>query len=136
MRVFTLADAIAVHGKEPLDYLDRDMLVPLISRACAQGDISVLRITTKAAETPIPRDGVVLLSGQGGHTHSLHGPGQFDFVTSRTDSLVIGILTVPEEAELPVLLHHDEHGDFQIAPGTYRVGRQREFAGEWRAVAD
>ena len=34
------------------------------------------------------------------------------------------------------VLAHPEHGFLEIAPGTYRVGRQREYAGEWAYVAD
>jgi hypothetical protein len=39
--------------------------------------------------------------------------------------LLIGILTVPARGEQ--YLAHDQHGYLGIGPGTYEVGRQREW---------
>ncbi len=129
-------EAIAAHGVDIFDYLRRDAEIPLVTTAACQGDVSILRVTTKKATTPIPRAGVQVIRGEnGGNTHSLHGDAFFDYAAStRADDLAIGTLTVPADTE--VVMAHPEHGFLQIAPGTYKVGRQREYAGEWRAVAD
>jgi hypothetical protein len=128
-------EAIQTHGVEIFDYLARDAEIPLVTKAACQGDVSLLRVTTKAAATPIPKAGVPVVRGEsGGNTHSLHGEGFFDFTDGGRGSLKIGTLTVPEGSE--VVLGHPEHGFLSITPGTYQVGRQREFAGEWALVAD
>lgn len=128
----TLIEAQQLSGTEFYDYLDAEAAIPTVTTAACQGDVSILRVTTGPAITPMPKTGVVVAqSGQGGHAHTLTGSGMFD----RTDrGLVVGTLTVPQDGE--VLMTHPEHGAFLIAPGTYRIGTQREFAGEWRAVAD
>lgn len=132
----TLADIETRYGFEALDYLDRDAALPVITKAApaCQGDISFLPVTTTKAATPIPRTGVVVATGQGGHDHTLMPGGFFDPASRREGSVVIGTLTVPAGAE--VVLTHPEHGGFVITEGTYRVGGQREYAGEWRSVAD
>lgn len=125
-------------GVEVFDYLARDAEVPTVTSAGCQGDVSILRVTTKPATTPAPKAGVAVVRGEnGGNTHSLHGDGPilWDPATDRADdSLVLGTLTVPDGSQ--VVLAHPEHGFLAIAPGTYRIGRQREWAGEWRMVAD
>jgi hypothetical protein len=132
-KTWTLADAIAATGKDVYDYLDRQAEIPTITTAGIQGDVSILRVTTSPATSPMPADGVIVIEGETGHTHSLHGAGFFDRATSR-DGLTVGTLTVPQGVD--VIMSHQEHGALLIAPGTYRIGRQREFAGEWRQVAD
>jgi hypothetical protein len=128
-------EAIAKHGVDIFDYLARDVEVPTVTTAGCQGDVSILRVTTKAATATIKRAGVPVVRGEnGGNTHSLHGVGFFDFADQRPDSLLIGTLTVPAGEE--VVMAHPEHGFISITPGTYRIGRQREYAGEWRQVAD
>jgi hypothetical protein len=133
MRTMTLAHAIEFTGTEVYDWLDREATVPTVTTAGVQGDVSILRVTTKAATAPMPKGGVVVIEGETGHTHSLHGAGFFDRATS-SDDLTVGTLTVP--AGVDVLMSHQEHGALLIAPGTYRIGRQREFQGEWALVAD
>lgn len=130
-----IKEAIEASGTEVFDWLARDADVPVVDQAACQGDVSILRVTTKAAVTPIPAVGVAVVRGEnGGNTHSLHGQGCWDWAPARDGSLVLGTLTVAEGET--ALLGHPEHGFLEIAPGTYRVGRQREFAGEWRQVAD
>lgn len=134
MSAMTLDQARALSGTEFLDHLDAEADVPTVTRAACQGDVSVLRVTTPAASTPIPAAGVVVATGQDGHNHTITGPGMFDRAVQRAGSLVVGTLTVPESAT--VLLTHVEHGALLVAPGTYQIGGQREYAGEWRRVAD
>lgn len=133
-RSITLQEAIDLTGREVYDYLDRQAQVPIVTTAACQGDVSFLRVTTARATKPIPPAGVVVATGQGGHDHSIHGGGMFDFAPERDGSLIIGTLTVPDGVD--VLVSHQEHGALLMAPGTYRVGRQREQADEIRMVAD
>lgn len=131
----TLADAISITGKDVLDYLDRDASVPVVTRAACQGDVSFLRADEEPATTPMPHRGVVIVKSEASaNTHSLHpdGPVFWDY---RSDgSLLLGVLTVPEGSK--ALVSHQEHGALEITPGTYRVGRQREWQGEWQMVRD
>lgn len=136
-----LAEAIATAGTDVLEHLDRQVEIPVIRHEGGapgfQGDVSVLPVTTAPASTPLPKTLPVVRGENGGNTHALHpsGPGVcFDFAPERAGSLAIGTLTVPDGAQ--ALLSHPEHGYLAIDPGTYRIGRQREYAGEWRAVAD
>ncbi len=130
----TLAELTGIYGVDVLEHLDRQAGIPVLSGPQIQGDVSFLPVTTKPATTPVPPDGVVLAEGREGHAHRLLPGAFFDRVPSRPGSLVIGTMTVPDGAEGYVA--HDEHGYMGFAPGTYRVGGQREYAGEWRAVAD
>lgn len=127
----TIAELETQFQTEVLDYLDRDAAVPVVSRAGIQGDVSILRVTTKGAVTAIPASGVVVASGREGHSHTLFGGGYFD---RHESGVVVGTLTVPADTE--VFLLHAEHGGLQFAPGTYRIGRQREQADEIALVAD
>ncbi|MEU3283007.1 hypothetical protein ABZ698_39395, partial [Streptomyces antibioticus] len=109
------------------------------TRAACLGDVSILRVTTPPATTPLPQAGHPVVRGEaGGNTHSLHAASDagvcFTPADGRGDDLVLGMLTVPDGAEAYLL--HPEHGGMAIAPGTYRIGRQREWAGTWRLVAD
>jgi hypothetical protein len=132
----TLADAEARSGRDLLAHLDRQAAVPVVSMdapAC-QGDVSIVPMDHEPATTRIPRSGVVVgRSWDGGHQHRLTGRAFFDFHRCGSD-LTIGVLTVP--AGVDVLLTHPEHGAFLILEGTYRMGRQREFAGRWRTACD
>lgn len=137
MTNMTLAEAIQATGTEVLDHLDRETIVPTVTKAACQGDVSILRTNNKAAVTPMPRAVTVVRSEASSNTHTLHpeGPCYFDYnKTSSVTDLVLGTLTVPEGSK--AILAHQEHGMLSIEPGTYDVGRQREFAGEWAFVAD
>jgi hypothetical protein len=130
-------EAINLFDVEILDHLDREIEVPTVTRQACQGDVSILRVTTDPATKAVPATGVAVVRGEnGGNTHSLHGNGPifFDQPKRGDGELVLGTLTVPAESE--AVMAHPEHGFLAIAPGTYRIGRQREWAGEWRMVAD
>jgi hypothetical protein len=133
----TLAQLGAHTGVTVLDHLDRDAAIPTVTRAACQGDVSILRVTTAPATTPVPGDGATVVRGEnGGHTHSLHadGPACWDAATPSASSLTLGVLTVPDGSVAYLL--HPEHGGMAIQPGTYRIGRQREMADEIRMIAD
>lgn len=129
-----VSEAIARCDTEVFEWLARDAEVPVVTAQACQGDVSILKVTTRSAVTPVPEQGAVVVRGEnGGNTHMLHG-GCFDYAPDRSGSLVVGTLTVAVGET--AVLSHPEHGFLEIAPGTYRVGRQREYAGEWREVAD
>ena len=124
-------------GVTVLDHIDPSADVPVVSVAAAQGDVSILRVTTRPATTPMPARVDVVRGEAGGNTHSLHPSGNcfWDAATARSVAdLTLGTLTVPEGST--AVLAHPEHGFLELAPGTYRIGRQREYAGEWAYVAD
>jgi hypothetical protein len=136
----TLEQLIARHGADVLEHLDRQVDIPVTDQPQIQGDVSVLPMSTAArARTPVPPEGVAVIRGvSGGNTHSLHGDGRifFDPTSGDDESLALGTLTVPEGST--AWLAHPEHGYLGIAPGTYRIGRQREHEPrrEARFVAD
>ena len=124
-------------GVTVLDHIDPSADVPVVSVAAAQGDVSILRVTTRPATTPMPARVDVVRGEAGGNTHSLHPSGDcfWDAATARSVAdLTLGTLTVPEGST--AVLAHPQHGFLELAPGTYRIGRQREYAGEWAYVAD
>lgn len=139
----TLATILDHAGIDTLGVLDAQVDVPVLTGlAQAQGDLLVLpRPNKQAATTPIPTEGVVVVRAETstGNTHSLHtldGPVcYFDVRDPGPARLVLGVLTVPDGATA-YLVHTEEHGANAFGPGTYEIRRQREFAGEWRQVAD
>ncbi len=137
MSVLTLQEAIELTGTDVLEHLDRESSVPVITKAACQGDVSVFRADVAPATKPMPKAVTVVRSEASSNTHTLHPDGEcfwdYNERASVTD-LVLGTLTVPEGSTAVVI--HQEHGALTIAPGTYTVGRQREFAGEWAFVAD
>jgi len=131
----TLAKAIEITETEVLDYLDRDSEVPTVASAACQGDVSIFRTDDDdPAVTVMPAKGVIVVRSEASqNTHSIHPNGEV-FFDYRENGLLLGVLTVAEGST--ALVSHQEHGALEIMPGTYRIGRQREFAGEWRMVAD
>ena len=137
MSTSTIDSMTARTGVTVLDHIDPSAEVPVVSVAAAQGDVSILRVTTRPATTPMPARVDVVRGEAGGNTHSLHPSGDcfWDAATARSVAdLTLGTLTVPEGST--AVLAHPEHGFLELAPGTYRIGRQREYAGEWAYVAD
>lgn len=135
--MITLAELEQQTGVTVFDHLIREAEVPVVTRAACQGDVSVLRVTKDAATTVLPPAGFPVVRGEaGGNTHSLHGDGPvfFDPAAGRDGELLLGRLTVPDGSQ--AVLAHPEHGFLTIASGTWEIGRQREYAGEWRMVAD
>ena len=137
----TLADLDQLsHGVTFYDQVELDAEIPTVIMAACQGDLSILKVTTGPASTPIPPAGVAVVRGEnGGHTHSLHGTGFFDWCdSSGPGDTVLGVLTVPAGGE--AFLLHPEHGGLALRAGevdvTFRIGRQREQADVVRRVAD
>jgi hypothetical protein len=136
----TIADAETAFGLTHLQHLDRGADIPLITRSACQGDVPVRHVRpTAPAGAPVPPGGVTVLRGDHAHViFAVPGEGKnpvaYALAEPGDGPLALGVLTVPEGWQ--ALLDHPEHGDLLIAPGTYVIGRQREFAGQWRAVAD
>ena len=132
-----LAESVAITGKAVFDYLDHEAEVPRIDSIAAQGDVLVLRVTTRPATTVMPKTVVVVASEASSNTHTLHPNGECFYQPKEARGpidLVLGILTVP--ADSTALLSHQEHANIEILPGTYEIRRQREFSGEWAYVRD
>jgi hypothetical protein len=114
-----------------------DLEIPVLTGPQRQGDVFVLPITTRHDGDPIPAHGVTVVRAESNtaNTHNLHGDGVWDWSPDADTNLVQGWLTVPAGGAA-YLIHTEEHPALAIGPGVYEVRRQREFAGEWRRVAD
>jgi len=78
------------------------------------------RIPTTARPVPPDKSGrVVLARGETGREHVF----KFGRVNAYQHE---GVLFIEVTGDDPVFLEHDEHGDIEIYPGTYRVVEQRE----------
>ena len=100
-----------------------------------QGDVMLLRVTTKHAGEPLGAGVRVVASENSPNTHTLHGDGLWEWNPRAADDLVQGWLTVAAGEEA-FLIHTEEHSAIAVGEGTYEIRRQREYAGEWRRVAD
>ncbi|OKH76107.1 hypothetical protein EB73_03445 [Mycobacterium sp. SWH-M3] len=118
-----------------------DADVPSVDDVAAQGDVLVSVAKVKRARTPLTEPVVIVEAGFGGNPHTLHPDGECFWDPEPVEGLKLGVLTVPKGSK--AFLFHAErptdadHGGLEILPGTYRVSRQREYAGEyWAMVAD
>lgn len=135
----TLGQAIDSFGVEVLEYLDREVLIPVIDDIGAQGDVLIVAKPSrqKCATTPLPKDGFPAVRGEsGGNTHLLLAEGAvfYDAETPTPTKLDLGTLTVGEGATC--YLAHPEHAYLGIAPGNYTLRRQREQSDVIRIVQD
>lgn len=133
----TIKDMVDLTSKSVFDYLDHEAEVPRIDKVAAQGDVLALRVTTRAAATPMPKTVVVVASEASSNTHTLHPNSECFFDRHQaTDpgDVLLGKLTVPDGST--AFLSHQEHAGIEILPGTYEIRRQREWAGVWSYVRD
>jgi hypothetical protein len=113
--------------------------LPTVSNT-RQGDVRVRPVKDlDAATTPVGSEGVILVKGEnGGNTHALFADRGNVFYDANPDAgerdLALGTLTIAEGAR--AFLNHPEHGSTFLAPGTYKISRQRELADEIRMVQD
>lgn len=136
MSVLTLAELEDLAGVRAHEHLDRECLLPVATSLVTQGDVMLRRVEGTALSEKavvIPSHGITVVQGEGGNTHALYGAGRYMEMSS-DDELLLGLLEVAEGEQ--AFLLHPEHGGYQIGCGVWEVRGQREWAGEWRAVAD
>jgi hypothetical protein len=103
-----------------------------------QGDILIERAKLKPSRKATRESHTVLAEGEAtGHLHQV--------VALETDTIDIppaALFTEPDGTRVlivdrPCNLTHHEHSTIPLAPGAYRIGRQREYSPEEiRTVAD
>ena len=142
----TYQEALDRHDVTIPDHLEAQAAIPVLSRLQVQGDVIVSphRLGKMTASTiDVPATGVQVVRGEATrNTHWLDN-GNVDAAPCRwteiaaggTDGLTLGIVEVPE-GQTALLTHTDEHGSNAMAPGCYRIGRQREMAEQIRRVQD
>jgi hypothetical protein len=106
-----------------------------VSEQYRQGDVLIERIDAiPPAAVPAMHPGRwILAEGEvTGHIHSV-----------AAEDATLLLLELDDEIEVYLRVHtktevtHQEHGPITLAPGDYRVGRQREYSpGQIRRVAD
>lgn len=92
-----------------------------------QGDVLLVAVETIPADAlEQPRDDsgrIVLAYGEGtGHAHALHESG-VTMLRAANQAVFLRVM-------MPSNLVHEEHERIAIAPGLYRVVRQREWSDE------
>jgi hypothetical protein len=138
MTTATLGQLIDKHGFDVFDHLDRDLEIPVHAGLQAQGDLFIIPADPNRGSrqgTAVPPDGIAVIDAlNGGHEHRLFAgqPGTAFFTPAGVSRQDIGLLECTE----PAYIAHPEHAYTGIAPGTYRLRRQREQADEERLVAD
>lgn len=131
----TQTQILARHGYSDLAVEYPELEIPVLTGPQRQGDVLIVPTERHDGGAPIGKGVEVVRSEAGSNTHCLHGDGEWLASPHALTNLVQGWLTVPEGGEA-YLIHSGEHGAAGIAPGTYEIRRQREYAGEWRRVAD
>jgi hypothetical protein len=116
--------------------------IPVFAGRQAQGDLVILpwpdgvaaeRRRSELALTKPIKVPVVVLTGNGGHDHTL-SPAPDVAWYAYAAGQTLGVLAVEDGAV--AVLGHIEHGDTHIGPGVYVIRRQREQADQIRLVAD
>lgn len=111
-----------------------DTVIHRIDDVAAQGDVLISKANSRRAKTALTEPVEIIDAQFGGNPHTLHPDGDCFWDAELGAELKLGVLTVAKGAR--AFLFHREHGGLEIAPGTYRIGRQREFAESWQRVAD
>ncbi len=131
----TNSQILTTHGYSDLAVEYPELEIPVLTGAQRQGDVLIVPCEPREGGVPLGKGVEVVRSEAGSNTHCLHGDGEWLPAPDAATGLVQGYLTVPDGGEA-YLIHSEEHGAMGIGPGTYELRRQREFAGEWRRVAD
>ena len=131
----TNSQILTAHGYSDLAVEYPELEIPVLSGPQRQGDVLIVPTHPQEGGVPLGQGVEVVRSEAGSNTHCLHGDGTWLPAPDAATGLVQGYLTVPDGGEA-YLIHSDEHGAMGIAPGSYEVRRQQEWAGEWRRVAD
>lgn len=138
MTQHTNTSVLTAHGI-PTDAIELpDLEIPIVTGNQRQGDVLILKVTTRHAGAPLGK-GVTVVRAETNtsNTHTLVGDGLWEpnARAANDGELVQGWLTVPANGEA-FLIHTEEHSALGIGEGTYEVRRQREYRGEWARVAD
>lgn len=135
--MITIEQAVAAHGIDVLDHLDRQATIPVHAGIQAQGDLLVVplaalarQVTVRAGAVwqPVGAGGVEVLRGTAmGNSHTLVAAAGAAAWTTQVDdaeSLALGVAEVigGETAYLA----HAEHGYIGLGAGRYVIRRQRE----------
>lgn len=113
--------------------------IPILSGLSRQGDVIVVPVdhgSGKTATQPVPAAGIILVAGQ--HEHRLMGE-DVRWAPSGREGTDVGMVVARKPAYLVHTAGPDrlgEHDALGLAPGCYRVTRQREQADVQRIVAD
>ena len=129
--MFTLADAITRTGTD-VPTTRPAGIHPHRHPCCHAGRRIHPSASPPRPRPPHPASTCLSRGENGGNTHALHADGEC-YLRRDRGWFHLGVLTVTEGSSTAL---PPEHGYLSITPGTYRIGRQREFAGEWRMVAD
>lgn len=134
--MLTNTEVLTRHGYSDLSLEYPELEIPVLTGAQRQGDLLIVPANAHVEDgNPIGKGVEVVRSEAGSNTHCLHGDGTWLVSPDAATALVQGWLMVPEGGEC-YLIHSEEHNAIGIGPGVYEIRRQREFAGEWRRVAD
>lgn len=137
----TATSVLIAHGYSADAQEHPDLHIPILTGTQRQGDVLILALDSTPPgldqARPIGARVEVVRSEAGSNTHTLHGDGRWLPNDRAADPSILtqGWLMVPPGGEV-YLIHTEEHSALGIGPGVYEVRRQREFAGEWRRVAD
>lgn len=136
----TNGEILARHEISPDGIEHLDLEVAVLCGLQRQGDVTIVPVAAREGRgEPVGLKGVVVVRGEssGANAHVLHALDGEVFWCPAPDrsGLVQGWVTVPEGAAA-TLIHTQEHSVIAIGPGQYEARCKREFAGEWRRVAD
>lgn len=131
----TQTKILTSHGYSALAVEYPELEIPLVTGAQRQGDVLIMPADARDGGVPLGKGVEVVSSEAGSNTHCLHGDGTWLASPTADTNLIQGWLTVPDGGEA-YLIHSGEHGAAGIGAGSFELRRQREFAGEWRRVAD
>ena len=100
-----------------------------------QGDILFVKVDELPAEAKKKYDGVVARGETTGHAHRVDAGNLFALANTRMTNAIGGVAVaeadlfvgVPEGADVPSRIVHEEHAPITLEPGVWRVYRQREF---------
>ena len=110
------------------------------NKIAAQGDILIIRLSdqpdlTNTTEVPPEGDNLIVTHSETGHHHVLDRKDAQMF--QNNDNELEAFLVLHRESELTHLRPHDTHEPILLAPGQYKVRRQREYTAEgYRRVQD
>lgn len=141
-----MENVLQAQSDRVIEELGELLATPALSGPQAQGDLLILpwadglatarRDAMVSRGSRIPAEGVVLVRGEGGNTHTLLDPDAagVTWTPEAVGAQTLGTLAVPSGAV--AYIDHAEHGRNAVAAGVYVVRRQVEWADARRLVED